>query len=283
MIQEDRCYIVAEIGLNHNGSYDKALELIKGARWAGADAVKFQKRTVDKVYTQKELATKRDSPYGTTYGELKYGLEFGKEEYDRINSVCKELKIDWYASPWDEDSADFLCKYDIPYLKIASGCITNKELLNCCAYKRPLLLSTGMSDATIIDKAIKEVRWHNGKIACLYHCISTYPTSPKDINLKAITTLQYKYSGTPIGYSGHEIGMATTVAAVVLGAVSVERHITLSKSDWGNDQAASLDIQGFQKLCRDIRLIEEAMGDGKLEIAEDEYAEIPRLRKKTTL
>ena len=281
----DHIYIVAEIGINHNGDLERALKLISAAHYCGADAVKFQKRTIEVVYTKEDLDRPRRSPFGTTNRALKWGLEFGTGDYDTIDRHCKDLGIDWFASSWDEESVEFLQDYDIPYLKIGSACITDSDLLDKCASVRPLLVSTAMCDIQTIGKAIDRIKEHNGKIACLYHCVGTYPTQIDDLNLKCINTLKMVFGGygIPIGYSGHETGVSTSVMAVALGAVSVERHLTISRSDWGSDQAASLDIEGFRRLVIEIRRWEKAKGDGIKRIIPGELPIIEKLRRLNTL
>ena len=284
MIKNNECYVVAEIGINHNGDLNTAKKLIKVAHDAGCNAVKFQKRTVDVVYTAEELAAPRESPLGTTNGELKYGLEFGREEYDAIDRYCKELNIEWYAAPWDENSIDFLCRYEPPYLKIASAMATDTEFLKACSRTGiPLLLSTGMCDLSMIKKVVKTIQDAGGTIACLYHCVSTYPAKIEDLNLFGINTLKEVFPDIPIGYSGHEAGVPPSLMAAVLGAVSVERHITLSRASWGSDQAASLEPQGVARLVRDIRSWEAAKGDGEIKMLEAEIPIAKKLRRKNTL
>lgn len=275
--------IIVEVGINHQGNLDKAKELISVAKDVGADLVKFQKRTVDVVYGKEELERPRESPFGNTNGDLKRGLEFGQAEYNEINSFCKTIEIDWFASPWDMGSVDFLCQYNIPYLKIGSACITDAQLLQTCCGKRPLLVSTAMCTPEIIDRAVHRIIDYGGKIACLYHCVGTYPTKLKNLNLNCIKTLHNKYPDIPIGYSGHETGVSTSVMAVALGAVSIERHLTLSHSDWGSDQAASLDPEGFRRLVIEIRRWEIARGDGRKRIIEDEIPIMKKLRRRDTI
>lgn len=284
MLEENHTYIVAEIGINHNGRLDRAKNLILAAKKCGADAVKFQKRTVDVVYTADELARIRPNPFGKTNGDLKRGLEFGFEEYKAIDDYCRELQIPWYASPWDSGSVRFLNEFGIPFLKIASACLTDTELLKDCAASRPLMISTGMSTAKQITNAVSLAAAQGAQIACIYACTSTYPTPPEEINIARVTTLQKLWLGKyAIGYSGHEMSIAPSVAAVALGARSIERHITLSRADWGSDQAASLDVEGFRRLCRDIRLIEKATGDGDLGVYHSELPIIDKLRRVNTL
>lgn len=284
MIQHGKCYVVAEIGINHNGNLEIAKTLIREAKDSGCDAVKFQKRTVDVVYTPEELARPRESPFGTTNGDLKRALEFGKDDYDEIDRLCRELGIEWYASPWDEASVDFLAQYDIPYLKIASASVTDRDLLQKCAGShKPLLVSTGMCDLPIIRRVVDIIKEAGGTIACLYHCTSTYPAQVEELNLLGTKTLQREFPGLPIGYSGHEVGLPTTVMAAVLGAASVERHITLNRASWGSDQAASLELPGVRRMVRDIRTWERARGNGEIVIYDSERPVAEKLRRKSTV
>jgi N-acetylneuraminate synthase len=274
--EENPCYIVAEIGINHNGDIDIAKKLIDVAIIAGCNAVKFQKRTIDIVYTSEELAKPRESPYGTTNGELKYGLEFEKEEYDEIDRYCKEKKIAWYSSPWDERSVDFMEQYDTPCYKLASASITDDELLKYIKSKgRPIILSTGMSNMAQIDHAVNIVGVDN---LILLHACSTYPAYYEELNLNVISVLKQRYN-VPVGYSGHETGLPSSVAAKVLGACMIERHITLDRSMWGSDHAASLEPNGIMRLVRDIRLVETSMGDGVKRVIEREFPIMKKLRR----
>jgi len=280
MISDHECYIVAEIGINHNGNLDTALKLIKTAYGCGADAVKFQKRTIDLVYTEEELAQQRESLFGNTNEDLKRGLEFGLEEYKAIDSLCKGIGIDWYASPWDTQSVKFLAGFGVPYLKLASASITDSALLKaCCDTGIPLLVSTGMADLQTIRKVVDKITGYRGKIECLYHCNSTYPTKPQECNLLGITTLKKHFPGIRIGYSGHETMVPTGCMAAVLGAASVERHLTLDRSMFGSDQSASLEPHGFQKMCSEIRLWERVRGDGVIRFYESEYPVAKKLRR----
>ena len=280
MISATSCYVVAEIGINHNGDLETAMKLMREAKACGCDAVKFQKRTVDLVYTKEELANLRDSPFGSTNRDLKEGLEFGKSEYQELAELARDIKIDWYASPWDRASIDFLLDYDTPYLKVPSALVTSKEYLQACASSRkPLLVSTGMCDLQMIKQAVEVILSAGGQIACLYHCTSTYPCSIDELNLRGIQTLQKEFPDIPIGYSGHEVTPYTTLIAAVMGARSVERHLTLSRALWGTDQAASLEVPAFAKLIRQIRNIELASGDGQIRFYESEIPIAEKLRK----
>ncbi|MEP0233216.1 N-acetylneuraminate synthase family protein [Roseibium sp.] len=284
MITDSSCYVIAEIGINHNGDVDKALEMIRAARAAGCDAVKFQKRTIDVVYSPEELARPRESVFGTTNGEQKRGLEFGKAEYDRIDALCREIGIEWFASPWDEGSTEFLMGYESPYLKVASAMLTDRDFLEHCARTgRPLLVSTGMSDLDLIRRVVATIDVAGGTIACLYHCTSTYPTKDGEINLRGVQTLAAEFPDLKIGYSGHETGLMPTVAAVALGAVSVERHVTLDRSDWGSDQAASIEMSELTDLVSDIRRLEVALGDGTIRVYDDEKPIAEKLRRNQTV
>ncbi len=270
------CCIIAEIGINHNGSIDIAKRLINVAVESGCDAVKFQKRTVSKVYTKEELAKPRESPFGTTNGDLKRGLEFGAKQYREIDLYCKEKGILWFASCWDEESVDFMKQFDPPCYKIASACITDDKLLRYHKKEgKPIILSTGMSDISIIEHAVDILGEDN---LIIMHCTSTYPSKPEELNLMGIETLKNKFA-VPIGYSGHEVGLYTTFAAAVLGACSIERHITLDRAMWGSDQAASVEPIGIKRLVVDIRNWELAKGDGKICIYESEMPIMKKLRR----
>jgi N-acetylneuraminate synthase len=270
------CYVIAEIGINHSGSLDLAKKLISVAVAAGCDAVKFQKRTVEVVYTPEELAKPRENPFGPTNGDLKRGLEFGEKEYAEIDAFCKSVKMTWFASPWDEASVDFLEKFDTPVYKIASASLTDDHLLRHIRKTgKPVIISTGMSTVEEIDHAI-EVLGKNDLM--LMHTTSTYPSAYEELNLRAIPALAARY-GVPTGYSGHESGIPTSVCAVAIGACSVERHITVDRASWGSDQAASLEPNGISRLVRDIRLWELAKGDGVKKVFPSEVPIIKKLRR----
>ena len=274
--KDQPCFIVAEIGINHNGDVDLAKRLISVALAAGCDAVKFQKRTVDVVYSPEELAKPRENPFGPTNGDLKYGLEFEQEEYAEIDAFCKSLKMLWFASPWDEGSVDFLERLNIPVYKIASASLTDDKLLrHIRATGRPIILSTGMSTYAQIDHAV-EVLGKDDLI--LMHATSTYPASYPELNLRAIPTMAERYN-VPIGYSGHETGIPTSVCARCMGPAAVERHITMDRAMWGSDHAASLEPNGISRLVRDIRLWEQAKGDGIKRVYEREFPIIKKLRR----
>lgn len=270
------CYVAAEIGINHNGDMTITERLIDVALEAGCNAVKFQKRTVDVVYSPEELARPRESPFGETNGDLKRGLEFGQEQYEEIDRYCRKKGIAWFASCWDEQSVDFIEQFDVPCYKIASASLTDDNLLrHTRAAGKPLIVSTGMSTLEQVDHAI-EVLGKNDLI--LVHTCSTYPAYYEELNLKVIPTLRERYR-VPVGYSGHETGLPSSVATVALGACFVERHITLDRSMWGSDQAASLEPNGITRLMRDIRLVETAMGDGVKRVEEREVPIIDKLRR----
>ncbi len=270
------CYVIAEVGINHNGDIDLAKRLISVAAAAGCDAVKFQKRTVEVVYTEKELATPRANPFGETNGDLKRGLEFGQEDYEEIASFCKSLKIPWLVSPWDEQSVDFMEKFDTPVYKIASASLTDDNLLkHVRSTGKPIFASTGMSTYDEIDHAVQVL---GKKDLILMHTTSTYPAKYEQLNLRAIPEMHARYN-VPIGYSGHETGIPTTVAAAVLGACAVERHITMDRAMWGSDQSASLEPNGISRLVRDIRLVEQSLGDGVKRVYEEEVPVMKKLRR----
>lgn len=272
------CFIIAEIGINHNGSIALAKKMIDIAVTTGCDAVKFQKRTVDIVYTKEELAKERPSVFGNTNGDLKRGLEFGENEYKEIDSYCKEKGILWFASCWDEKSVDFINKFDVPCYKIASASLTDDKLLKYTREKangKPILLSTGMSSLEQIKHAVEILGSEN---LIIYHCTSTYPSNANETNLKAIEEFKKEFN-CPIGYSGHERGVTPSVLAVALGANSVERHITTDRTNWGSDQAASLEMAGLYHMVRDIRQVPELLGDGKKIVYPRELPIIEKLRR----
>ncbi len=270
------CFIIAEIGINHNGSVALAKKMIDIAITTGCDAVKFQKRTVDIVYTKEELAKERKSVFGNTNGDLKRGLEFGLKEYQEIDAYCKEKGILWFASCWDEQSVDFIDQFDVPCYKIASASLTDDNLLKHTRSKgKPILLSTGMSTMEEIEHAVSVLGKDN---LVIYHCTSTYPSNAEETNLKTIQVFKDKFS-CPIGYSGHERGVTPSVLAVALGANSVERHITVDRTNWGSDQAASLEMAGLYHMVRDIRQVPELLGDGNKIVYPREIPIIEKLRR----
>ncbi len=270
-------FVIAEIGINHNGSMDLAKQLIDAAKEAGADAVKFQKRTVDLVYTKEFLDAPRESPWGTSQRAQKEGLEFGVEGYREIDRYCREKGIEWFASAWDTESQKFLRQFDLKYNKIASAMLVHEPLLRMVAEeKKHTFISTGMSKLEDIDRAVAIFR----EAGCpfeLMHCVSTYPMDDEDANLNRIKTLRDRY-GCGVGYSGHEVGLAVSYAAAALGITSLERHITLDRAMYGSDQAASVEPSGFRMLVGAVRKIEKAMGDGSMEVNPKEVPIAQKLR-----
>lgn len=268
-------FIIAEIGINHNGDVSVAKSLIDVARDAGCDAVKFQKRTIDKVYTKEFLESPRESPCGTTQRAQKEGLEFGQEEYEEIDKYCREKGIEWFASAWDIDSQRFLRQFDLKYNKIASAMIVYDDLLREVASEgKYTFISTGMSTVEEIDHAVQIFRSADCPFE-LMHCVSTYPMADEDANLNRIRTLRDRYQ-CKVGYSGHEVGLAVSYAAVALGATSLERHITLDRAMYGSDQAASVEPAGLRQLVGAVRKIEKAVGNGQMHV---NIKEIPMAKK----
>jgi len=273
-------FITAEIGINHNGDVEIAKKLIDVAKNADCDAVKFQKRTVEKVYSKQVLDSPRESPWGITTREQKLGLEFNKKEYDIIDTYCKEKGIEWFASSWDTDSQLFLRNYHLKHNKIASAMLTNTELLNVVAEeKKHTFISTGMSTTDQIAHAVKVFKNHNCSFE-LMHSNSSYPMKPNEANLLCIKTLKEKFNCN-VGYSGHESsGYYISLAAAVLGATSIERHITMARDMYGSDQAASLEPIGLTRLVRDIRVLDLIMGDGVKRVYPSEVSVMKKLRKQ---
>ena len=271
-------YITGEIGINHNGDLTNAIALIDQAAAAGCDAVKFQKRTPEVCTPRDQWDVERDTPWGRmSYIDYRHRVEFGVEEYAAIDEHAKCRGIAWFASPWDIESVDFLEDFDVPAHKVASACLTDDELLRRLrGTGRTVILSTGMSTMRQIRHAV-EVLGSDDIILC--HATSTYPAQASELNLKMIYTLQGEFPNVPIGYSGHETGLQTTLAAVAMGAKFVERHITLDRSMWGSDQAASVEPQGLARLVRDVRVISEAMGDGVKQIYDGERTAMRKLRR----
>ena len=271
-------FITAEIGINHNGDIEIAKKLIDMAKICGCNAVKFQKRTVEKVYSKEVLDTPRESPWGTTTREQKLGLEFNKKEYDVINSHCKEKQIDWYASSWDIDSQLFLQNYNLKYNKVASAMLTNKRLLDVIAQERKhTFISTGMSTIEQIKNAVDIFKQYECPFE-LQHSNSTYPMKLGEANMKCIETLRNEFHCN-VGYSGHEdSSYIVCVIAVVFGATSIERHITLKRSMYGSDQAASLEHPGLDRMVRDVRRVETIIGDGVKRIWDSEIPVMKKLR-----
>lgn len=270
-------FIIAEIGINHNGEVELAKKLIDVAKDAGCDAVKFQKRTPKICVPPEQAGVMRETPWGTmTYLQYKERTEFGEIQYKEIDSYCRSRGIVWFASPWDVPSARFLANFETPVMKIASACLTDDELLSeVKAIAKPVIMSTGMSTIDEIDHAVTRLDRTN---LILGQATSTYPCSPDELNLRAIHTLRERY-GVPVGYSGHETGLQTTVAAVALGACFIERHITLDRAMWGTDHAASVEPQGLQRLVRDIRTVERALGNGNKNVYESEISVRKKLRR----
>jgi N-acetylneuraminate synthase len=273
-------FLIAEIGINHNGDLSIAKKLIDAAVLAGCDAVKFQKRTPEICVPPEQRDIVRDTPWGPmTYMEYRYRVEFGAEEYIQIDHYCRDKGILWFASCWDEPSVDFIEAFEPACHKIASASLTDDDLLRYLSTTgRPVILSTGMSNMKEIHHAVSLL--HPDKLL-LAHSTSTYPCPPEELNLRMIETLQQSFD-CPIGYSGHEVGLQTTYAAVVLGASFIERHITLDRAMWGSDQAASIEPWGLMRLVRDIRVIERALGDGVKRVYENELHIMNKLRRTST-
>lgn len=270
-------FVTAEIGINHNGDMKICKKLIDGAAFAGCDAVKFQKRTIEKVYTKEYLDSYRESPWGTTQRQQKEALEFNENEYDEIDRYCKEKGIEWFASAWDLDSQVFLKKYNFKHNKIASAMLVNDDLVEMVAKEgKHTFIATGMSTYEEIDHVVEIMK----KYGCpfeLMHCNSTYPMPREDANLLLIPELRRRY-GCDVGYSGHEAGRIVSTSAVALGATSIERHITLDNTMYGSDQAASVNLSDLMRLVQDIRMIEKAMGNGKKILTEKELETKKKLR-----
>lgn len=269
-------YFIAEIGINHNGDINIAKKLITLAAGAGCNAVKFQKRNPEVCVPLSQRSLMRETPWGLiTYFEYRQKVEFGEAEYKEIDEFCKALKISWFASPWDADSVDFLARFNLPCYKIPSAKLTDDALLkHVIKQGKPIILSTGMSSLEQLDHAV-EILGKQDLI--LLHCCSAYPATYQDLNLRLIPYLKQRYN-VPVGYSGHETGLPSTVAAAVLGASVIERHITLDRAMWGSDHAASLEPSGLSRLLRDIRLVERSMGQPVKRILESEEPIIKRLR-----
>ncbi|MCE9576252.1 MAG: N-acetylneuraminate synthase family protein [Deltaproteobacteria bacterium] len=277
-----RVFVIAEIGINHNGSLEIAKRMIDGAVLAGCDAVKFQKRTPEACVPKDQWHLERDTPWGRmTYIDYRHKIEFGAREYTAIDQYCRERNIAWFASCWDEASVDFMEEFDPPCYKAASASLTDHALLQAMkATGRPLIISTGMSTMDEIVSAVDAVGKDKLLIA---HSTSSYPCPVDAINLNMIATLKRRYDNTPIGYSGHEVGLSPTWAAVAMGATFVERHLTLDRAMWGTDQAASVEVTGFVRLVANIRDIERSMGDGVKVVHESELASRRKLRRVPSL
>jgi sialic acid synthase SpsE len=270
-------YIIAEIGINHNGDIEIAKQLMDVAVETGCDAVKFQKRTPEICVPEEQKSIPRETPWGSmTYFEYKKRIEFEQPEFEQIDAYAKKIGIDWFASPWDVPSVEFLEGFNVPCQKIASACLTDSELLTAVnKTKTTTILSTGMSSIEEIDKAVSLL---NNVPLAIAQATSTYPAEASELNLRAIQTFAEKYK-VPVGYSGHERGLQVTIAAVALGATFIERHITLDRSMWGTDHSASLEPEGLKKLVRDIRIIELALGDGKKKVYDSEIPIRAKLRR----
>jgi sialic acid synthase SpsE len=271
-------YVIGEIGINHNGDLRNAFALIDAAKAAGMDAVKFQKRTPEVCTPRDQWGIERDTPWGRmTYLDYRHRVEFGAEDYRQIDEYCQEVGIDWFASPWDVESVDFLGAFNQPAFKVASACLTDDTLLRAMrATGKTVILSTGMSTPDQIRHAV-EVLGSRNIILC--HATSTYPAPPEQLNLRMIETLSAEYPNVPVGYSGHEVGLQTTLCAVALGAVLVERHITLDRAMWGSDQSASVEPEGMRRLVRDIRVLEASLGDGVKQVYPGELSAMKKLRR----
>lgn len=271
-------YVIAEIGINHNGSVEIAKKMIDSAAIAGCDAVKFQKRTPELCVPEDQWYIERDTPWGRmTYIDYRHKVEFGFNEYDEIDSYCKQKNIQWFASCWDEPSVDFIEQFNPPCYKAASASLTDISLLQAMQRTgKPLMISTGMSTMEEIENAVDALDTTSLLIA---HSTSAYPCKIEELNLSMVQSLRNKYPTIPIGYSGHEVGLAPTWAAVTLGACFVERHITLDRSMWGTDQAASVEMVGLIRLVSNIRDIEKAMGDGVKKVYDSELSSRKKLRR----
>jgi N-acetylneuraminate synthase len=271
-------YIVAEIGINHNGSLENVRKMIDAAAHAGVEAVKFQKRTPQVSTPPEQQKQMRETPWGyISYLDYRQKVEFGQAEYDEIDRYCKEKGVPWFTSVWDEPAVDFMEKYKIPAYKIASASLTDHALLRRVrAAGKPVILSTGMSTLEQIRAAVKVLGARDLIIA---HATSAYPCEPEELNLRMIATLREEFPGVPIGYSGHEVGLVPSAVAVALGACLVERHLTLDRAMWGSDQAASVEPGGFERLVKYIRVTEASLGDGVKKIYDSELSSLKRLRR----
>jgi N-acetylneuraminate synthase len=276
-----KIFIIGEIGINHNGDVSIAKELIKGAKDAGCDAVKFQKRSITTVYSSEFLDSFRESPWGNKQRDQKEALEFGQDEYEQIDSYCKEIGIEWFASAWDLESQKFLKQFNLKYNKIASAMIVDRKLLmEVASEMKHTFISTGMSDEKYIKDAVEIFR----EVGCpfeLMHCVSTYPMKDEYANLRRIETLRNNFQ-CDVGYSGHEVGLSVSYAAVALGITSLERHITLSRSMYGSDQAASLELDTLKRLVGGVRKLEQALGTGDIRMNSEEVPIADKLRAHIT-
>jgi len=271
-------YVIAEIGINHNGDLEVAKQMIDAAVHAGADAVKFQKRTPEVCTPPEQQKQMRETPWGyITYLDYRYKVEFSEEQYREIDRHCREKDIAWMVSVWDEPSVDFMEKFETPAYKVPSASLTDHALLKYVRKTgRPMIISTGMSTMEQIHKAAKVIGTDN---LLIMHCTSTYPCEPEELNLKMIETLRREFPKNPIGYSGHEVGLVPSAIAVALGACAVERHLTLDRAMWGSDQAASVEPGGFERLVKYIRVSEASIGDGVKKVYESEKSSMKKLRR----
>lgn len=271
-------YVIAEIGINHNGDLETAKKMIEAAVHAGADAVKFQKRTPEVCTPPEQQTQMRETPWGyITYLDYRYKVEFGKEDYGQIDKLCKQLGIDWMVSVWDEPSVDFMEQFDTPAYKVPSASLTDLSLLKYTRKTgKPIIISTGMSTMDEINGGASTVGLDN---LVIMHCTSAYPCEPEELNLRMIQTLRSNFPNNPIGYSGHEVGLVPSAIAVALGASVVERHFTLDRAMWGSDQAASVEPGGFEKLIKYIRVTEAGLGDGVKKVYDSEMSSRKKLRR----
>ena len=271
-------YIIAEIGINHNGDLNIAKQMIDAAVHAGVDAVKFQKRTPEIATPPEQQKQMRETPWGyITYLDYRYKVEFGEEQYREIDRYCREKGIAWMVSVWDQPSVDFMEQFDTPAYKIPSASLTDYDLIRKArATGKPLILSSGMSTMEQIHQGVEIAAEED---VVLMHCTSTYPCEPEELNLRMVETLRHEFPTIPIGYSGHEVGLVPSAVAVALGACMVERHLTLDRAMWGSDQAASVEPGGFERLVKYIRVSEAALGDGVKKVYESEMGSMKRLRR----
>ena len=271
-------YIIAEVGINHNGDLGIAKKIIDAAVHAGADAVKFQKRTPEVSTPLDQQTQMRETPWGyITYLDYRYKVEFNEEQYREIDRYCKEKKIDWMVSVWDEPSVDFMEQFDTPAYKVPSASLTDHNLLKHVRKTgKPVIISSGMSTMDEIKRGVEMVGTED---LIIMHCTSTYPCEPEELNLRMIETLRQEFPNNPIGYSGHEVGLVPSAVAIALGATSIERHITLDRAMWGSDQAASVEPGGFERLVKYIRVTEAALGDGVKKVYESEKGSMRKLRR----
>jgi N-acetylneuraminate synthase len=271
-------YVIAEIGINHNGDLEIAKQIIDAAVHTGVDAVKFQKRTPEVATPPEQQKQMRETPWGyITYLEYRHKVEFTVEQYHEIDDFCKERNVPWMVSVWDESAVDFMENFDTPAYKIPSASLTDHKLLKHARKTgKPMIISTGMSTMDQIQKAVKVIGEEN---LVIMHCTSTYPCEPEELNLKMIETLRSEFPNNPIGYSGHEVGLVPSAIAVAMGACMVERHMTLDRAMWGSDQAASVEPGGFERLVKYIRVAEASVGDGVKKVYDSELASLKKLRR----